>query len=111
MAQRLKRWETPRKGGRNDKGRGGSARQRQKAKQLKAMRTRLKANGNSSPPSSNPSNPNHAREKSTASPIFFDAFFVAGSAQGQCDGKLAAFSHLRRTLNHSTVLPDDNLIA
>ncbi|MEL6221897.1 MAG: hypothetical protein AAFR31_04550 [Cyanobacteria bacterium J06627_8] len=49
MAQRLKRWESPRKKGRNDKGRGGSARQRQKAKQLKVLRARLKQDGGDSP--------------------------------------------------------------
>jgi hypothetical protein len=43
MAQRLKRWESPRKEGRNDKGRGGSARQRQLKKQRQALRRRLKA--------------------------------------------------------------------
>jgi hypothetical protein len=42
MAQRLKRWESPRKEGRNDKGRGGSARQRQLKKQRQALRQRLK---------------------------------------------------------------------
>ncbi|HEY9640054.1 MAG TPA: hypothetical protein V6C57_06195 [Coleofasciculaceae cyanobacterium] len=41
MAQRLKRWESPRREGRNEKGRGGSARQRQKQKQLKALKQRL----------------------------------------------------------------------
>ena len=43
MSQRLKRWESPRREGRNDKGRGGSARQRQKQKQMKALRQRLKS--------------------------------------------------------------------
>lgn len=42
MAQRLKRWESPRNEGRNDKGRGGSARQRQLKKQRQALRRRLK---------------------------------------------------------------------
>jgi hypothetical protein len=42
MGQRLKRWESPRREGRNDKGRGGSARQRQKQKQLKALKQKLK---------------------------------------------------------------------
>lgn len=42
MAQRLKRWESPRREGRNDKGRGGSARQRQKRKQFQALRQKLK---------------------------------------------------------------------
>jgi hypothetical protein len=45
MAQRLKRWESPRKEGRNDKGRGGSARQRQLKKQRQALRRRLKETG------------------------------------------------------------------
>jgi hypothetical protein len=54
MAQRLKRWESPRKEGRNDKGRGGSARQRQLKKQRQALRRRLKdgsdgRNGQSNP--------------------------------------------------------------
>jgi hypothetical protein len=39
---RLKRWESPRKEGRNDKGRGGSARQRQIKKQQQMLRKRLK---------------------------------------------------------------------
>ncbi|MEA5570893.1 hypothetical protein [Calothrix sp. UHCC 0171] len=38
---RLKRWESPRKEGRNDKGRGGSARQRQLKKQRQMLRKRL----------------------------------------------------------------------
>lgn len=44
MAQRLKRWESPRSEGRNHKGKGGSARQRQKRKQLKQLAQRLKQN-------------------------------------------------------------------
>jgi hypothetical protein len=43
MAQQLKRWESPRRQGRNDKGRGGSARQRQLKKREKMLRKRLKA--------------------------------------------------------------------
>lgn len=42
MAQRLKRWESPRRQGRNDKGRGGSARQRQLKKQTQLLRKKLK---------------------------------------------------------------------
>jgi hypothetical protein len=42
MAQRLKRWESPRREGRNDKGRGGSARHRQLKKQTQALRKKLK---------------------------------------------------------------------
>ncbi|HEY9638817.1 MAG TPA: hypothetical protein V6D14_35865 [Coleofasciculaceae cyanobacterium] len=42
MAQRLKRWESPRRQGRNDKGKGGSARQRQLKKQTQMLRQKLK---------------------------------------------------------------------
>jgi len=42
MAQLLKRWESPRRKGRNDKGRGGAARQRQLAKRNQVLRKRLK---------------------------------------------------------------------
>jgi hypothetical protein len=49
---RLKRWESPRKEGRNDKGRGGSARKRQLKKQRQMLRQKLKeakkANSNKS---------------------------------------------------------------
>jgi hypothetical protein len=43
MSQRLKSWESPRHEGRNDKGKGGSARQRQKKKQLQMLRKKLRA--------------------------------------------------------------------
>jgi hypothetical protein len=46
MAQRLKRWESPRKEGRNDKGKGGSARQRQLKKRTQMLRQKLKDQGN-----------------------------------------------------------------
>jgi hypothetical protein len=42
MAQQLKRWESPRHQGRNAKGRGGSARQRQLKKRLQNLRQKLK---------------------------------------------------------------------
>lgn len=42
MAQRLKRWESPRRQGRNDKGKGGSARSRQLKKQTQMLRKKLK---------------------------------------------------------------------
>ena len=41
---RLKRWESPRREGRNDKGRGGSARARQLKKQAQMLRKKLKEN-------------------------------------------------------------------
>ncbi|WP_265263383.1 hypothetical protein [Spirulina subsalsa] len=39
----LKRWESPRRVGRNDKGRGGTARQRQLRKQQQTLRRKLKS--------------------------------------------------------------------
>ncbi len=45
MARQLKRWESPRKEGRNDKGKGGSARQRQIKKRNQMLRNKLKENG------------------------------------------------------------------
>jgi hypothetical protein len=42
MARMLKRWESPRKEGRNNKGRGGSARRRQLQKQTQMLRKKLK---------------------------------------------------------------------
>jgi hypothetical protein len=48
VTQRLKRWESPRRQGRNDKGRGGSARKRQLKKQQQVLRKKLKES-NSNP--------------------------------------------------------------
>jgi len=47
MQQRLKSWESPRRQGRNDKGKGGSARARQLKKQTQALRRKLKEQDNS----------------------------------------------------------------
>jgi hypothetical protein len=60
MAQRLKRWESPRNEGRNDKGRGGSARQRQLKKQRQALRRKLK---DQTDLKDDRNNSNHAHEK------------------------------------------------
>ncbi|MGF1590281.1 MAG: hypothetical protein ACFCU7_13745 [Pleurocapsa sp.] len=42
MVERLKSWESPRKRGRNDKGKGGSARARQLRKREQMLRQKLK---------------------------------------------------------------------
>lgn len=47
MVQILKRWESPRKQGRNDKGKGGTARARQLRKREQMLRQKLKSNGSS----------------------------------------------------------------
>ena len=44
MVERLKSWESPRKRGRNDKGKGGSARARQIKKRNKLLSKKLKQN-------------------------------------------------------------------
>ncbi|MBW4673933.1 MAG: hypothetical protein KME52_07880 [Desmonostoc geniculatum HA4340-LM1] len=67
---RLKRWESPRKEGRNDKGRGGSARKRQLKKQRQMLRQRLKE-GNKPDDNKN----NRAGEDNFIFPFFY-AFSV-----------------------------------
>lgn len=49
MVERLKRWESPRKRGRNDKGKGGSARARQLRKREQMLRQKLKSNDKQPP--------------------------------------------------------------
>ena len=46
MTQRLKRWESPRRQGRNGKGKGGSARARQLKKQTQMLRKKLQEGQN-----------------------------------------------------------------
>ncbi|BAQ61991.1 hypothetical protein GM3708_2397 [Geminocystis sp. NIES-3708] len=41
---RLKRWESPRREGRNDKGKGGYAKKKQWQKRLKMLKNKLKSN-------------------------------------------------------------------
>jgi hypothetical protein len=88
MSQRLKRWESPRRTGRNDKGRGGSARQRQKRKQMQALRRKLKADPTSQPPAPDSSHPVHhstihlttTRGKSTRLPFFDGVYRLYGTS-------------------------------
>lgn len=49
MVERLKRWESPRKRGRNDKGKGGSARARQLRKREQMLCQKLKQQGEQKP--------------------------------------------------------------
>lgn len=71
MAQRLKSWESPRRQGRNDKGRGGSARARQLRKQQQMLRKKLKDQGTTE----NNKNKERGDEKF---PLFFYAQFRLG---------------------------------
>ncbi len=62
-SQRLKRWESPRREGRNNKGKGGSARARQLKKQMQMLRQRLKT-------SDRAENNRKGEEKLNLPPIF-----------------------------------------
>lgn len=75
MTQRLKSWESPRRQGRNDKGKGGSARARQLKKQRQMLRKKLKESGKAKQ-----QNQQGGREKDTL-PSFF-GFVVALLYQG-----------------------------
>ncbi|NER48315.1 MAG: hypothetical protein F6J92_16755 [Symploca sp. SIO1A3] len=67
MTQRLKRWESPRRQGRNDKGKGGSARRRQLKKQTQMLRKKLKKGQKAK-------NQNHSRGREFNSlPLFFNS--------------------------------------
>ncbi|MBD2494045.1 hypothetical protein [Nostoc sp. FACHB-280] len=66
---RLKRWESPRREGRNDKGKGGSARKRQLKKQRQMLRQRLKENNQSD------NKDNNKKEGRKNLPSFFGEFF------------------------------------
>ncbi|WP_353931054.1 hypothetical protein WJM97_00085 [Okeanomitos corallinicola TIOX110] len=69
---RLKRWESPRKQGRNDKGRGGSARQRQLKKQRQVLRNKLKEQQKPENNQNKDQQQNHKpREGIETFPIFF----------------------------------------
>lgn len=72
MAQRLKRWESPRSQGRNTKGKGGSARQRQLKKQQQMLRKKLKGETIKGDRNPTPSpNPTQTKEKRTPVPFSF----------------------------------------
>ncbi|MGF1496011.1 MAG: hypothetical protein ACFB8W_04190 [Elainellaceae cyanobacterium] len=69
MAQRLKRWESPRREGRNAKGKGGSARGRQRRKQTQVLRQKLKSGSSSTGDRPN-SNPPHREAPQPPFPVF-----------------------------------------
>ena len=70
MAQQLKRWESPRRKGRNHKGRGGSAKQRQYMKRQKLLRKRLQA-GIDGPAAGNAKTRNNVKKGEASEPLFF----------------------------------------
>ena len=78
MAQRLKRWESPRRRGRNDKGKGGAARRRQIKKQQKMLRRKLKLE--SSKQISNKKKNRRTREEGKLI-LFLSSFWTMESSQ------------------------------
>ncbi len=74
MARMLKRWESPRKEGRNDKGRGGSARRRQLKKQTQMLRKQLKSRGQISDQGDH--KPNEPKKGEQCSSPFFCLFLT-----------------------------------
>ncbi|KKD34848.1 hypothetical protein WN50_28635 [Limnoraphis robusta CS-951] len=59
----LKRWESPRRQGRNDKGKGGSARAKQLKKRQQVLRNKLK------PEQGNPSKPEQLGKGKSENPF------------------------------------------
>jgi hypothetical protein len=71
MARMLKRWESPRKEGRNDKGKGGSARRRQLKKQTQMLRKQLKSKGQISDQGGRPDKSNESNKKESYAALLF----------------------------------------
>jgi hypothetical protein len=71
MVQRLKRWESPRKQGRNDKGKGGTARARQLRKREQMLRQKLKSNDSSKPEKFK------QREREITLPLFYWRLYLS----------------------------------
>jgi hypothetical protein len=71
MARMLKRWESPRKEGRNNKGKGGSARRRQLKKQMQMLRKQLKSKGQISNQGERSSQSNNSKKKESNLALLF----------------------------------------
>jgi hypothetical protein len=71
MARMLKRWESPRKEGRNDKGKGGSARRRQLKKQTQMLRKQLKSKGQIIDQGGRPDKSNESKKKESHVALLF----------------------------------------
>lgn len=72
MTQRLKRWESPRREGRNDKGKGGSARARQLKKRQQMLRKKLQEGQQADDQNQKKGNQNKQKGRDSSSlPLFF----------------------------------------
>jgi len=83
MGQKLKSWESPRKQGRNIKGKGGSARARQLRKQQQLLRKKLKQE--------NIEKNEHQKKGNSGSPFFIDHF--GSSVRKDAQTKFDAFGN------------------
>ncbi|MBF2027745.1 MAG: hypothetical protein IGS48_13430 [Oscillatoriales cyanobacterium C42_A2020_001] len=94
MARQLKRWESPRREGRNDKGRGGSARQRQRKKQFQALKQKLKEQSKAQ------DNQPKKRKGEAEMPLFFiNVLFKNYTYLHYPIQQVATFLNTRATLN------------
>lgn len=75
MSRQLKRWESPRREGRNAKGKGGSARQRQLRKQFKTLSQKLKQSDTHPPDHTQPDR-NRKQNKDQGEDAVFSPFCV-----------------------------------
>lgn len=97
MVQRLKRWESPRRQGRNDKGKGGSARQRQLKKKTQMLRKKLKESQEAD--KGNKPNKNEGRDIKSL-PLFFTQLLKSSDSHYRVPSPLT-----RTTVCHVPVLP------
>jgi hypothetical protein len=77
MAQHLKRWESPRRSGRNDKGRGGSARQRQIRKRSHRLHNQLREGTSTA----QPAQPNQPYLEESQGSLFFGSLWFPGCSR------------------------------
>ena len=78
MAQQHKRWESPRRKGRNHKGRGGSAKQRQYKKRQKLLMKRLKQNAEEKTERKNASRSSELKKGVAHEPLLFYGYCFNG---------------------------------
>ncbi|WAL60035.1 hypothetical protein [Thermocoleostomius sinensis] len=95
MARQLKRWESPRREGRNNKGRGGTARKRQRQKQLKNLSKKLKQGEIGSSTSQHKFNTNQ-KEREGREPSVSSLFYLMLNKPGK-------YSALRKPIIASAV--------
>ena len=96
---RLKSWESPRREGRNSKGKGGSARARQLKKRQQTLRKLLKAGGDRQNNRQNHQPNNQGKETNNSFPYFLSVCSSIGlNARTNPASNARSRSHLPGTL-------------